>query len=83
MIWHFHYRPEPVIHKKTNNWAGDEFYTLARDTVMWHWSADTHFESRQFLVGSLSRVIKLYQNCVKAVRAYCRIVICVTICSHV
>ena len=53
----FHYGPEPAIKldnlKKTRHFG--ELYTWPRDTVMWHWSVDTLFDSCQLTITWMSR----------------------------
>ena len=53
----FHYGPEPAIKldnlKKTRHFG--ELYTWPRDTVMWHWSVDTLFDSCQLTITWTSR----------------------------
>ena len=61
---------------KTNNCLGDNFkktchlselYTWAHNTVMWHWSADTLFDSCQLAITWMAIrmfTIKLNTDCI-------------------
>ena len=57
IIWHLIVVDQSLRSIKTNNWSADnlkkktcqlnEFYTQAHNTLRWHWSADTLFDSCQ------------------------------------
>ena len=58
---------------KTNNWSAGNFkklhhfhelYTWAHDAVMWHWSADTLFDSYQLITTWMSNT-KFYTDSIK------------------
>ena len=62
IIWPFHFGPEPAINN-LNNWSPDnlkktrhvnESYTWDHNIVMWHWSADTLFDSYQLTITWMS-----------------------------
>ena len=57
---------------KTNSWITSlhfsELYTWPRDTVMWHWSVDTLFDSCQLTITWMSRGMLAWVSGVSGVR---------------